>query len=248
MNDSIRKYFYEDDTKITLVKVDEVCNKVAEMQKISRKGDFLAICNVICFSAALSSQIKQSDSYITIKIKNAHTGIAYSATAFGDGRVCGFTEKTSEEITQQKNRSFILEAVRKSDMGGEYKSVVMGNSMHGAINAYISESMQRSAKWKCVRIGTTTVGVFAEDIPGTHKLNSAWKHVSKYLSSSDENIFESDKFRILEEEPLSFGCKCTKRSVKRVLASLPEEERLSLGKTTEVVCKFCGKKYVIEND
>ena len=94
MNDSIRKYFFEGDTKLTVVRVDEVCSKIAEMQNITRRSDYMTIRSIAAFTAALSSQIKEHDSYITIRIKNTGKSTACCVTAFGDGRVCGCTEKT----------------------------------------------------------------------------------------------------------------------------------------------------------
>jgi len=52
----------------------------------------------------------------------------------------------------------------------------------------------------------------------------------------------------LGESELMFGCHCSKRSAQRIIETLPKEERASLGPTAEVVCKFCGRKYEVENE
>ena len=52
---------------------------------------------------------------------------------------------------------------------------------------------------------------------------------------------------ILQKDPVSFTCDCSKERTEEMLASLPTsdlQEMIDDGKEVEAVCHFCGKKYV----
>ena len=54
-------------------------------------------------------------------------------------------------------------------------------------------------------------------------------------------------WQFVEESELSYGCTCTKRSVKKALvAALSGEDLSNMEEVLEISCKLCGKKYHIE--
>lgn len=60
-----------------------------------------------------------------------------------------------------------------------------------------------------------------------------------------------DDFSITQKTPVRFHCSCTKKRVQEALALLSKEELQSLvdeGKTVNIACQFCGKKYEFSPD
>ncbi|MBE6895514.1 MAG: Hsp33 family molecular chaperone HslO, partial [Ruminococcaceae bacterium] len=92
------------------------------------------------------------------------------------------------------------------------------------------------------------VGVFAEELPGSNDLRKVWDSVKPFFRVLDEEELKKSGCEKLGESELMFGCHCSKRSAQRIIETLPKEERASLGPTAEVVCKFCGRKYEVENE
>ena len=242
-SDIIQRYIHGD-TLIMVSSLRKVCEEIAKNQEITLNSDYMSLGLVATFTAALAAEQKEDETYITACFKWTNTKKSVAVTAFGDGRMCACFEKF-EPAAESENT--ILEVTRHSDVGGEYKSVVVGKNVQGAINAYISESMQRNAKWKSVRDGRTTVGVFAEELPGSTDLRKTWDIIKPFFKLLNEKELENAGCEKLGEREIKFGCHCSKRSAQRVLEALPADERAALGEKAEIVCKFCGRKYEIEN-
>lgn len=245
MKSEVIQRYIQGDTLIIVSAVKNVCEEMAEKQGITLNGDYIALGSAAAFTAALSAEQKEADTYITANFKWTGTKKSISVTAFGDGRMCACAGTFDPPNGVD---GVILEVTRHSDVGGEYHSVVVGGNVQGAVNAYISESMQRNAKWKVVRDGRMTVGIFAEELPGSTDLRKVWDSIKPFFRVLDEKEFELSGCEKLGESSLTFGCHCSKRSAQRILEAVPLNERRTLGPTAEIVCKFCGKKYEVENE
>lgn len=243
-SETIQRYIHGD-TSIIVSSLHGICEEIANNQGISANGDYLSLGTAAAFTAALAAEQKENETYLTACFKWARTGKSIAVTAFGDGRICAYIE-SAEPVKEADNT--ILEVTRHSDVGGEYVSVVVGKNVQGAINAYISESMQRNAKWKAIRDGKTTIGVFVQELPGATDLRQTWEDIRPFFKLLDDGELIKAGCEKLGERELKFGCHCSRRSAQRILETLSASERESLGKTAEIVCKFCGKKYEIENE
>lgn len=245
MKSEIIQRYIKGDTLILVSSLREICEEMAEKQKLTLNSDFIALGSVAAFTAALAAEQKEDETYITACFKWTRTARSISVTAFGDGRMCACVDTFEPPETSD---SIILEVTRHSDVGGEYHSVVVGKNFQGAVNAYIEESMQRNAKWKVIRDGRTTVGVFAEELPNSTDLRRTWDAIKPFIRTLDENALINAGCEKLGEKELTFGCHCSRRSAQRILEALPKQERESLGPTAEVICKFCGRKYEVDNE
>ena len=76
--------------------------------------------------------------------------------------------------------------------------------------------------------------------------------VSRMLAAGDrpedmlDRILDGLSPEMMETEPVSFLCDCSKERVERTLIALPDrdlEEMIHDGKTVEVKCQFCGRAY-----
>lgn len=61
-----------------------------------------------------------------------------------------------------------------------------------------------------------------------------------------ETALQGFETRILGRQELRFRCTCSRRRVKRLLLSLGPEEVRSWVKGTEVICHFCGRRYLLD--
>ena len=64
-------------------------------------------------------------------------------------------------------------------------------------------------------------------------------------------MFFKNDFEILEKMPVFFNCPCSKEHFKRGLISLGKEELTEIASsniTTEIVCHYCGNKYLFSKE
>lgn len=89
-----------------------------------------------------------------------------------------------------------------------------------------------------------------EDIVKVETIVSHMRHISTLLREyiSLEDILSSmfDDVEILSTQDIAFRCHCEKATMKRVLTTLPKEERVKMIEEDhgcEITCNFCGEKY-----
>lgn len=239
--DKLYKIIYCDDLRIHMAVIHDIAEKIYFPEEFDTEENRAESVVVASIGSVLASDLKEANSSVTVMLRNVVKGITYSVTAQQDGRVCGAVCGYSKGVL---NDGYILEVVRRSGIGRDYSSVVCGSTIESVVDEYITGSMQRKAILKIY--GNTAV--LAEELPFTsiiEKGAEALKVLEK--DSSVSALKESDGFRIVEESELSYGCTCTKRSVKKALvAALAGENVSSLEEKIEVSCKLCGKKYYIE--
>ncbi len=76
--------------------------------------------------------------------------------------------------------------------------------------------------------------------------------LSSALAADDllYRLFHDEGVRVFAPLPLSFGCRCSEASARRMLSSLPTEELadLAIDGFLEVVCEFCNSKYDLPSE
>lgn len=89
-----------------------------------------------------------------------------------------------------------------------------------------------------------------EDIIKTEELLKTLQPMSELVKTHDslEEIVLSlyDDVKILSAQPIEFRCHCDKSIMKRVLTTLPKEERMAMIEEDhgcEITCNFCNERY-----
>lgn len=89
-----------------------------------------------------------------------------------------------------------------------------------------------------------------EDIVKTEALLKTLPPMSTLINEKESlrEIVSSlyDDVEILEEMPVEFRCHCSKATIKRMITTLPKEERLAMiheDHGCEVTCHFCNSTY-----
>ncbi|WP_294405958.1 Hsp33 family molecular chaperone HslO [uncultured Clostridium sp.] len=86
-----------------------------------------------------------------------------------------------------------------------------------------------------------------EEIPPITTLISEGKTIEEIL----EFIFDGMDLRILEDMKPEYKCDCSRERVEKALISIGKDDLQELyddGKTEEIVCNFCNKKYEFSHD
>lgn len=86
-----------------------------------------------------------------------------------------------------------------------------------------------------------------EEIPPITTLISEGKTIEEIL----EYIFDGMDLKILEDMKPEYKCDCSRERVEKALISIGKDDLQELyddGKTEEIVCNFCNKKYEFSHD
>lgn len=239
--DKLYKIIYCDDLRIHMAVMAEIPEKIYFPEEFDTPENRLESVTAASIAAVLASDLKEANSSVTVMLRNVEKCVSYSVTAQQDGRVCGAVGGYTKGVL---NDGYILEVVRRSGIGRDYSSVVCGSTVESVIDEYITGSMQRKALLKVYG----NCAVLAEELPFTSIIEKGAEALKVLESnSSPDALTEADGFRFVEESELSYGCTCTKRSVKKALvAALSGEDLSDIEEVIEISCKLCGKKYHIE--
>ena len=235
------KIIYCDDLRIHMAVMNDISEKIYFPEEFDCPENRKESVFAASVAAVLASDLKEANSSVTVMLRNVEKCVSYSVTAQQDGRVCGAVGGYAKGVLKD---GYILEIVRRSGIGKDYSSVVCGPTVEAVIDEYITGSMQRKALLKVYG----NCAVLAEELPFTNIIEEGAEAL-KVLeqNSSPDALTEENGFRFVEESELSYGCTCTKRSVKKALvAALSGEDISNMEVVIEISCKLCGKKYHIE--
>ncbi|MGN0988938.1 MAG: Hsp33 family molecular chaperone HslO [Eubacteriales bacterium] len=242
--DKLYKYLYNEEVKIHVLVLEECVEQAVRTHGLTVNSHVARIAAAECLAGILGAELKQTDASVYVSMKYASHRAAYNAMAYGDGRICAArTEYTPSSDTVDDK--VVLETATRVGTS-DYSSVVCGKGTSGAIKAYLENSMQRVMKYKTFRDGNTFYAVFAEPLPGSAALKTAWKAMREplFINADIKKLAQLPKFRLLEIDDVKYGCNCSKRSIKRALISVGDTDPDAHGGTIETVCNFCGKKYI----
>ena len=149
----------------------------------------------------------------------------------------------------------------ESKKGEPYQGVVSlaGDKLADVIISYFLQSEQLETKVWLFADETHAAGLFLQELPAQENYKDDWERVSvlantvtkdEMLSLDSEEIlyrlFNEEKVRLFEAEPVAFECSCSQKKIEGTLLTLGREELegiLQELSTIDVGCDFCGKKY-----
>lgn len=240
--DKLYNILYKNELRIHFAALDVLPDRIFFPPELDTAENRSESVSAACVAAVFGSELKEENSSVTVTVKNVNRRVSYCVTVQQNGCLCGTVSAFTPGII---GSGYVLEVVRRSGAGKDYSSVVCAASVAALTDEYIKDSMQSRA---AVRIYGKTA-VFAEELPFTDCLEEGLKALSVLEKNpSLSALKEENGFVVSSEKELTYGCTCSKRSARRVLSSLPEEERAALEEENEIICKFCGKKYLIRKD
>jgi molecular chaperone Hsp33 len=168
-------------------------------------------------------------------------------------------------------KGYLAFTVDQGEHTERYQGIVelTGDSLTECIDHYLRQSEQFSAAMQ-VTAGQNDAGLWRagammlqrlpdqEAIVALEERDEAWRRSVILMSSVTAaelldpvlapadllfRLFHEDGVRVFEQQPISFGCRCSHERAARILASLPRQEVEDLiveGEVT-VTCQFCNE-------
>ncbi len=145
--------------------------------------------------------------------------------------------------------------------GEPYQGVVaqQDEKLADVISRYFVQSEQLQTQVWLFANETHAAGLFLQELPAHDSYKADWERVSllaetvtqeEMLSLDCEQmlyrLFNEEKVRVYEPEPISFECGCSAEKIESALLTLGEQELQALLNEQEEInvdCEFCGEKY-----
>lgn len=135
-----------------------------------------------------------------------------------------------------------------------------------ALQHYFDQSEQLPTRLLLAANGEHATGLLIQKLPASETDADGWNRIEKLFETlgSEElhttdadtllhRLFHQEGLRWLGEQPLAFGCSCSRGRVAEVLRTLGiEEARAAVAAghegQAEVRCEFCGQRYRFSHD
>jgi molecular chaperone Hsp33 len=142
-----------------------------------------------------------------------------------------------------------------------YQGIVSleGANLAEALQTYFSYSEQLQTCLWLTADDQRAVGLFLQELPSRPEHNIDWERIVLLASTvtaqemlslpSTEllyRLFNKERVRLFEPEPVSFRCGCSRERIENTLVALGPEEIKAILKeqgTVEVDCEFCNRHY-----
>ena len=142
-----------------------------------------------------------------------------------------------------------------------YQGIVAleGSSLSQALESYFSLSEQLPTRLWLFADSHRAGGLFLQTLPGNETEQEDWNRVCHLASTVTKNellnlpshellfrLFHEERVRLLDPEPVSFRCNCSRTRIEGVLLAMGEEETTAIIEKEGLVsvsCDFCNRNY-----
>ena len=142
-----------------------------------------------------------------------------------------------------------------------YQGIVAldGSSLSQALESYFSLSEQLPTRLWLFADSQRAGGLFMQTLPGHETEQEDWSRVCHLASTVTKNellnlpshelllrLFHEERVRLLDPEPISFGCSCSRTRIEAVILAMGEEETTELIEKEGLIsvsCDFCNRHY-----
>jgi len=147
------------------------------------------------------------------------------------------------------------------EKGEPYQGIVSldGDKLSDVITTYFTQSEQLETKVWLFANETHAAGLFIQELPAQDSYKADWERISILADTVTQDemltldceemlfrLFNEEKVRIFESEPITFECGCSSKKIETALISLGKKELDSIFLERNIIdvdCEFCGKKY-----
>jgi molecular chaperone Hsp33 len=172
----------------------------------------------------------------------------------------GEAKSTASTLPEMMGEGRLVITV-EPEQGEPYQGIVSlaGDTLADVITTYFTQSEQLETRVWLFANETHVAGLFLQELPAQESYEADWERISiladtvtkdEMLSLDCEDmlfrLFNEEKVRIFEPEPVVFECGCSQKKIEKALVSLGKKELDSIfleRETIEVNCEFCGKQY-----
>lgn len=134
-----------------------------------------------------------------------------------------------------------------------------GENLANALESYFLNSEQLKTRLWLFADQHRAAGLLLQELPAQKHFQADWERVEMLASTITRKelldlecedvlyrLFNEEKVRIFEPEPIAFQCACSRPRIERTLRAMgrPElEDILREQAQIEVICEFCGERY-----
>lgn len=172
----------------------------------------------------------------------------------------GETKSTASSLPEMMGEGRLVITIEPKQ-GEPYQGIVSlaGDTLADVITTYFSQSEQLKTRVWLFANETHVAGLFLQELPAQESDEVDWERISiladtvtqdEMLSLDCETmlfrLFNEEKVRIFEPEPITFECGCSQKKIETALISLGKKELDSIfleRDQIDVGCEFCGKQY-----
>jgi molecular chaperone Hsp33 len=148
-----------------------------------------------------------------------------------------------------------------SENAQPYQGIVplQGKNLAAALEVYFAQSEQLNTRLWLFANNTHAAGLLLQELPSQLKDKEDWERIIMLASTVTEQellqldceellyrLFNEEKVRLLEGEPVSFDCSCSRQKIENTLQMLGRPELDSILEERgqiEVNCEFCNRHY-----
>jgi molecular chaperone Hsp33 len=152
----------------------------------------------------------------------------------------------------------------EAENGLPYQGIIslQGANLAAALQNYFVQSEQLKTCLWLVANSSHAVGLLLQELPAQENDQGDWQHVEILANTVTEQelfdldcgellyrLFNQEKVRLFDAEPIEFGCGCSRSSIERTLFAMgwtELEEILKERGNIEVNCEFCNKQYCFD--
>ncbi len=149
----------------------------------------------------------------------------------------------------------------ESENGPPYQGIVplQGSNLATALQTYFEQSEQLKTRLWLFANATHAVGLLLQELPAQDNYKTDWEHIEILANTVTEQelfeldceqllyrLFNQEKVRLFDAEPVEFSCACSRSKIEEVLFSMGRaelEDILTERDVIEVNCEFCSEQY-----
>ncbi|MDO9104503.1 MAG: Hsp33 family molecular chaperone HslO [Methylovulum sp.] len=150
------------------------------------------------------------------------------------------------------------------DNADPYQGIVglEGDHLATALESYFAQSEQLKTRLWLFADATHAAGLLLQELPAQAHAEEDWERLSILADTVTEQellaldceallyrLFNQEKVRLFDAEPISFQCTCSQSRIERTLKAMGRaelEDILREQPHIEVICEFCGARYVFD--
>ena len=137
-----------------------------------------------------------------------------------------------------------------------------GETLANALETYFQQSEQLKTRLWLFADQQYAAGLLLQELPAQKHFQADWERIEMLASTITRKelleldceqvlyrLFNEEKVRLFEPEPITFQCSCSRARIERTLRAMgkPElEDILSEQNQIEVICEFCGEQHVFD--
>ena len=151
-----------------------------------------------------------------------------------------------------------------SENSPPYQGIVplQGCDLAAVLQTYFEQSEQLKTRLWLFANATQAVGLLLQELPTQENDRADWEHIEILANTVTEQelfeldcepllhrLFNQEKVRLFDAEPVEFGCACSRSNIERTLFAMGRaelEDILNEQGNIEVGCEFCGERYCFD--